>query len=65
MNVKELIKELLKVDPELQVVSRVDKYFTHKPVTGIMLGCFDDQVGSFDEYFEGDDMDADAISISG
>lgn len=65
MKVKELIKELSKLDPELRVVSRVDKYFTHKPVIGIMLGCFDSQVGSFDEYVENYDMDVDAVSISG
>lgn len=65
MKVKELIEQLSKMDPELDVVSRVDKYSTHKPVTYVKMGCFDRQIGSFDEYVEGYDMDVDAVSVSG
>ena len=65
MKVKELIEKLSKMNPELDVVSRVDKYATHKPVTYVAMGCFDSQIGSFDEYVEGYDMDVDAVSVSG
>lgn len=49
----------------MDVVSSVDKYGTHKIVERIVVGCFDKQLSSFEEYVEDFDMDYDSVSISG
>lgn len=64
MKVRELINELSKLDPELVVVSRINKHYTYREVREVEAGMFDEQSGVFNGlgWFD-DDVAPDAVAV--
>lgn len=47
MKVKDLIKKLQEIDPELRVVTCCNKHGERRPITGIAVGVADETYGYF------------------
>lgn len=63
MKVKDLIEVLSKMDPNLICVTNVDKYNTHKLVSHVTSGFYDDKSNTFIEKDDQDSLEPEAVSI--
>jgi hypothetical protein len=63
MKIKELIAALSNLDPELKVVTRIDKYYTYREAISVKTGNFDAQSGAFDECCDDEYYALDAVAI--
>lgn len=65
MKNKELMKLLQDLDPELEIVTRIDKHYTHRKITKVEEVLFDSEIGeiSYLECFD-DDIKGNAIAIN-
>lgn len=65
MKIKELIAQLSKLDPELDAVVRINKYYTYQKVTSVETGTFHEH-GEFEPaeaYSEFPNYQPDAVAI--
>lgn len=63
MKNKELIKKLQDLDPELEVITRIDKYYTHKPVINVELVVLDIS-GAVSSEEDCDEFTSNAIALN-